>query len=403
MDARGGVLPEGMPEVATAGPEFYANPHHNFLYGDNGALKFSMPPAYPNEFAFTSQVDATSLPFTHQPQQTHQLQFSNQTYVSQPGIRSPLPQNAQPSFGDPYAAQHLRQHVRQSPSTISPAQLQPQTQQAYHQPPLTWDELTQFSNGNDHQLQGLRQQTTASAPPTLPATSIHPHTLAPPASSNWVLADSPSFPQSQVVNSIPSEPTNYLAGCYWATVDTESNVPEEWTGMLLAPNPSFAEMKPTNSSNIESIQNFWRLKIDEARQQPTKSQKRTSSQAALPLSPIDLSGDSNPSKRAKLEKNGKAVSTKKTISKPLPADPIERLKESVIRLMRNPDLSDPAKISLKFWELMQEAGTDPEKRLILIKTATKEGSPEVWRTYVYLHAFFFHYLANISTIGLRGI
>jgi len=389
MDARGGVLPEGMSEVAS-GPEFYATPHHNFLFGDNGALKFSMPPAYPNEFAFTSQVDTTSLPFAHQPQQTHQLQFPNQTYAPQTAIRSPLPQNAQPSFGDPYAAQHLRQHVRQSPSTISPAQLQPQTQQAYHQSPLTWDELTQFSNGSDHQLQGMRQQTTASVPPNLPATSVHPHTLAPPASSGWVLADSiTSFPQNQVVNSIPLEPANYLAGCYWATVDTESNVPEEWTGTLPAGNPPFVELKPTNSYNIESIQNFWRLKIDEARQQPTKSQKRTSSQAALPPSPIDLSGDSNFSKRAKLEKNGKAVATKKTISKPLPTDPVERLKESVIRLMRNPDLSDPAKISLKFWELMQEAGTDPEKRLVLIKTATKEGSPEVWRTYVYLPCLFF--------------
>jgi len=157
------------------------------------------------------------------------------------------------------------------------------------------------------------------------------------------------------------------------------------------------------SINIESIQNFWRLKIDEARQQPIKSQKRTSSQAALPPSPVDLSGDSNPSKRAKLERNGKAVLNKKTISKPLPIDPIESLKESVIRLMRNPDLSDPAKISLRFWELMQEAGTDPEKRLALIKTATKEGSPEVWRTYVYLPRFLFHYLANIYTIGLQGI
>ncbi|KAF8458135.1 hypothetical protein BGX38DRAFT_648505 [Terfezia claveryi] len=360
MDTRGGVLPEGMSEVASAGSEFYANPHHNFLYGDNGALKFSLPPAYPNEFAFTSQVDATSLPFTHQPQQTHQLQFSNQTYAPQTAVRSPLPQNAQPSFGDPYAAQHLRQHVRQSPSTISPAQLQPQAQPAYHQSPLTWDDITQFSNANDHQLQGLRQQTTASVPPGLPATSIHPHTLAPPASSDWVLADSTSFPQSQVGNSTPLEFANYLPGCYWATADTESHVPEEWA---------------------ESIQTFWRLKIDEARQQPTKSQKRTSSQAALPPSPIDLSGDPNPSKRAKLEKNGKAVSTRKTISKPLPTDPIERLKESVIRLMRNPDVSDPAKVSLKFWELMQEAGTDPEKRLVLIKTATREGSPEVWRTF----------------------
>ena len=223
-----------MPEVPSAGPEFYAN---NFPYGDNGALKFSMPPAYPNEFAFTSHVDATSLPFTHQPQQTHQLQFSNQTYTPQTAIRSPLPQDAQPNFGDPYATQHLRQHMRQSPATISPAQLQPQAQQTYHQSSLTWNELTQFSNGND-QLQGLRQQTTASAPPNFPATSIHPHSLAPPASSSWALADSTSFPQNQVVNSIPSEPANYLAGCFWATIDAESNVPEEWTGTLLTPIPS---------------------------------------------------------------------------------------------------------------------------------------------------------------------
>ena len=130
----------------------------------------------------------------------------------------------------------------------------------------------------------------------------------------------------------------------------------------------------------ESLQHFWRLKIDEASKQPIKSQKRTSSQAE-PSSPIDLSRDTTPVKRAKLDKNGKLLPIKKATAKPLPADPIERLKEQVARLMKNPNLSDPGKLSSKFWELMQEAGTDPEKRLALIKTATKEGSPEVFRTY----------------------
>ena len=93
-------------------------------------------------------------------------------------------------------------------------------------------------------------------------------------------------------------------------------------------------------------------------------------------------------KRAKLDKNGKPLSMKKAISKPLPVDPVERLKEQVTRLMKNPNLSDPGKLSSKFWELMQEAGTDSEKRLALIKTATKEGSPEVFRTYE-------HHLMNL--------
>lgn len=135
----------------------------------------------------------------------------------------------------------------------------------------------------------------------------------------------------------------------------------------------------THMGATESLQHFWRLKIEEASKQPTKSQKRTSSQA-LPSSPIDLSGDGTPSKRARLEKNGKAATTKKPIAKPLPTDPIERLREQVTRLMKNPDLSDAKKFSLKFWDLMQEAGTDADKRLVLIRTATKEATPEVWRT-----------------------
>lgn len=382
MDVRGGavaggVLPEGMPEVTPTGPEqFYTNPH-SFLYGDNGALKYSMPPAYPNEFAFASQVDAASLPYTHSPQQTHQLQFSNPSYSPQTALHSPLPQHAQANFSDPFTAQHLRQHVRQSPSTISPSQLQPQPQQAFHQTPLAWDEFSQFSNGNDHhQLQPLpRPQSTASAPSTL-ATNIHSNLIS--TASSWAPPDSGSH--HSVAHGTLSGPLNYLAGCHWATVDPESQVPEEWTGMALNHHSTFFWYLKSLTFT-EGLQHFWRLKIEEASKQPAKSQKRTSSQA-LPSSPIDLGGDTAPSKRAKLEKNGKTVAAKKTNAKPLPSDPIERLKEQVIRLMKNPDLSDPGKFSHRFWELMQEAGTDPEKRLALISTAFKEGSPEIWRTYV---------------------
>ncbi|KAF8456422.1 hypothetical protein BDZ91DRAFT_527425 [Kalaharituber pfeilii] len=368
MDARGAVLPEGMPEVASAGPEHtsFFTPHHQFLYGGDGALKYTMSPAYSNEFAFAPQVDANAFTFAQQP---HQLQFSSQNHSQQAPIQSPLSQQTQPHFGDPYAAQQLRQHVRQSPSTISPSQLQPQQpqrQHSYNQPPLTWDGLAGFSNDNN-QLQNISQQQSAATlqENSISSTPVHRTTLIAPnteQSQKWGAADSNFAAQNPLSDGTiagePAQTSNLLTGCYWCTVEPESNVPEQWT---------------------ENLQYFWRMKIEEAGNKPAKSQKRTSSQA-LPPSPIDLSGDSPSMKRAKIEKAAKAASVKKTPAKPLPADPIERLKEQVTRLMRVPDLSDPGKLSSKFWELMQDAGADSEKRLALIRTASKEGSPEVFRT-----------------------
>lgn len=123
------------------------------------------------------------------------------------------------------------------------------------------------------------------------------------------------------------------------------------------------------------------MKIEEAGSKPSKSQKRTSSQA-LPSEPLDLTGDVSSTKRAKTEKGTKLAPAKKPAAKSLPVDPIEKLKEQVVRFMKSPDLSDPGLLSIKFWELMQEAGTDIEKRLALIRTAAKEGTPEVWKAYV---------------------
>lgn len=225
MEARGGVFPDGMsvPDNGSAAEHasFFSNPHHSFLYGD-GALKYSMSPAYPNEFAFAPQADASTL---HQ-----QLQFSGQ----------PLPHHSQPPFVDPYAAQHLQQHVRPSPSTISPSQLQPQPQQAqayHHQPPLTWDELNTFPNNNNDQ-NITRQQTTASPDNPSAAAPIHRTTLiAPNTTHQWGLS-SPAVPHTsnspgnstQLGNGDPAEPATYLAGCYWCTVEPETNVPDQWTG-----------------------------------------------------------------------------------------------------------------------------------------------------------------------------
>ena len=229
MDSRGGVLPEGMPEVGGAGPEFFTNA---FVYGDNGPLKYSMPSAYSNNFAYATQVDATAIPFTHQPQQSHQLQFSNQTYSPQTAIRSPLPQHAQPTFGDPYTTQ-LRQLVQQSPSTISPAQLQPQPQpqqQTYTQPPLPWDEISHYPSTNDHQLQAApRQQAAAPSSHNFPNTAIHSSSSAVHPISNWSLLDGSSLSPS---HGLSVQSATYLTGCYWATIEPESSVPEQWAGEL---------------------------------------------------------------------------------------------------------------------------------------------------------------------------
>lgn len=226
MDTRGGVLPEGMPEVGGAGPEFFTNA---FVYGDNGALKYSMPSAYSNNFAYATQVDATALPFTHQPQQPHQLQFSNQAYSPQTAIRSPLPQHAQPTFGDPYTTQ-LRQLVQQSPSTISPAQLQPQSQpqQTYSQP-LPWDEIPHYPSTNNHQLQAApRQQATISSH-NFPNPAIHSSSSTVLPISNWNFLDGNSLSLS---HGLSVQNATHLTGCYWATVEPESSVPEQWAGEL---------------------------------------------------------------------------------------------------------------------------------------------------------------------------
>ncbi|KAI5811732.1 hypothetical protein DFH27DRAFT_605840 [Peziza echinospora] len=363
MDSRGG---DGMEANGSIGPDFYNN-HHNYLYENGGGIKYTMSPAFQNEFAFAPQPDASTLAFNHQQQQQQQqqpqthLQYSTPpSYSPQPNIRSPVQQHSQPQF-DPYS-QHLRQHVRPSSSTISPAQLQPP--QAYTQAPLNWEDLSLFNGDLGHHQPTQHQQITP-APESTSTPPIHRTTLIAPTleqqqqQQRW-LSDSTGMGTSMSISAIPvNENASYLAGCYWCTVEPESNVPEPLT---------------------ENLHYFWRMKIEEAGNKPSKSQKRSSSQA-LPQSPVET----NDAKRTKIDKPAKAVPAKKVTraaaAAPLPVDPVEKLREQVSRLFKNPDLSDSHKFSMSFWDIMHEAGTDPDKRLVVIRTAFKEGSPEVFKTF----------------------
>ena len=215
MDARSGVLPDGIPEAvpATEHASFFTDPHHNFLYGDGGALKYTMSPTYPTEYiTFAPQVDAN----TH-----HSFP---QSYAPQNNLRPPQSQ----SHFDTFPPQHL-QLVRQSPSTISPAQLQPQP---YH-PQINWDELSTYQNGSDHPpVQGLPS-------PQVPLDNTgKPHrttVIAPPADNGtqWMIANSTNLNnplQNSHTLGIASANGTLLPGCYWCTVEPETTVPEEWTG-----------------------------------------------------------------------------------------------------------------------------------------------------------------------------
>lgn len=66
---------------------------------------------------------------------------------------------------------------------------------------------------------------------------------------------------------------------------------------------------------------------------------------------------------------------------PLPTDPMDRIREQILRLFKAPDLSDFSKFTNKFWDIMQEAGPDVEKRLLVVRMTWKMGTDEIYDTY----------------------
>lgn len=236
MDRAGGVLPNGLPETTSAGADHYnipyTNPHHQFLYGNGGALDYSTSSPFANEYAFVSP-DASVL--NHYPQHNHRqpqhpqdqqlqsLSFSYPAYSAQVPShqidRQQLPQN----------------HVQHVPTTISPSQLQPSAYTPHHD--LSWEDLSAFSNGSDTQMQGM----THNQPSMLGfnANGMHRTTLiSPPPNeqSHWAENSNGDLPQTdpalESMSVIIPHYSNALPGFPWITVDPEEPVPTDLGGMI---------------------------------------------------------------------------------------------------------------------------------------------------------------------------